>query len=98
MIINCLKRSVIVISLFIILITSSSWGFFAHQRINRLAVFTLPGELIRFYKSNISYITEHAVDADKRRYADTAEAARHFIDADHYGHAPFAVSGMNSAR
>lgn len=66
-----------------------SWGFFAHQRINRLAVFTLPGEMIRFYKSNINYITEHAVDADKRRYADTAEAARHFIDANRYGKAPF---------
>ena len=45
--------------------------------------------MIRFYKSNINYITEHAVDADKRRYADTAEAARHFIDADRYGPAPF---------
>lgn len=67
----------------------SSWGFFAHKHINRLAVFTLPGEMVRFYKSNITYISEHAVDADKRRYADTAEGARHFIDADRYGLAPF---------
>lgn len=75
--------------LIIIGFACSSWGFFAHQRINRLAVFTLPSEMIRFYKSNINYIAEHAVDADKRRYADTAEAARHFIDADRYGKAPF---------
>ena len=67
----------------------SSWGFFAHQRINRLAVFTLPKGMIKFYKSNIEYITEHSVDPDKRRYADTAEASRHFIDADRYGQSPF---------
>jgi hypothetical protein len=67
----------------------SSWGFFAHQRINRLAVFTLPKGMIKFYKSNINFITEHAVDADKRRYADTSEAPRHFIDADRYGSLPF---------
>ncbi len=73
----------------ITLLLFSSWGFFAHQRINRLAVFTLPKGMIRFYKSNISFITEHAVDPDKRRYADTAEAPRHFIDADRYGQNPF---------
>lgn len=69
----------------------SSWGFFAHMRINRLAVFTLPSNLIGFYKSNINYITEHAVDPDKRRYADSLEAPRHYLDADHYGKEPFMV-------
>ena len=68
-----------------------SWGFFAHQRINRLAVFTLPKDLIGFYKSNINYITEHAVDPDKRRYADSLEAPRHYLDADHYGKEPFEI-------
>jgi hypothetical protein len=67
----------------------SSWGFFAHQKINRLAVFTLPQQMIKFYKNNIKYITEHAVDPDKRRYADPAEAPRHYLDADHYGTSPF---------
>ncbi len=67
----------------------SSWGFFAHQKINRLAVFTLPQAMIKFYKNNIHYLTDHAVDPDKRRYADPAEAPRHFLDADHYGHSPF---------
>ncbi|MBK0382669.1 S1/P1 Nuclease [Pedobacter sp. SD-b] len=73
----------------------SSWGFFAHMRINRLAVFTLPGDLIGFYKSNINYITEHAVDPDKRRYADSLEAPRHYLDADHYGKEPFKVIPRN---
>ena len=67
----------------------SSWGFYAHQQINRMAVFTLPQGMSRFYKNNISFITAHAVDPDKRRYADTAEATRHFLDADRYGVAPF---------
>lgn len=40
--------------------------------------------MIRFYKSNITYISDHAVDPDKRRYADTAEAARHYLDTEAY--------------
>ena len=66
-----------------------SWGFFAHYRINRLAVFTLPKGMSTFYKANIEFITEHAVSADKRRYVDSTEAPRHFLDADHYGKKPF---------
>ena len=66
-----------------------NWGFFGHQRINRMAVFTLPPEMMPLYKKNIEYITEHAVDPDKRRYATRLEAFRHFIDADHWGKAPF---------
>lgn len=62
----------------------TSWGFFAHKRINRLAVFTLPSGMSRFYKSNIQYLTDHAIDPDKRRYADTAEAARHYLDVELY--------------
>lgn len=63
-----------------------SWGFFGHKKINRMAVFTLPPEMIKFYKKNIEYITEHAVDPDKRRYAVEGEAPRHYIDIDHYVH------------
>ena len=66
-----------------------SWGFWAHQRINRLAVFTLPEEMLVLYKTHLDFITEHAVDPDKRRYAVDGEAARHFIDIDHYGELPF---------
>ncbi len=67
---------------------AKTWGFWAHKRINRLAVFTLPPEMMVFYKKHIEFITEHAVDADKRRYASEDEAARHFIDIDHYGTTP----------
>lgn len=72
-----------------ILITLSSWGFFAHKRINRIAVFTLPKAMAGFYEANIDFITEHAVDPDKKRYVDSLEAPRHFLDADHYGKRPF---------
>lgn len=60
------------------------WGFFGHKRINRIAVFTLPPEMLGFFKEHIEYITEHAVDPDKRRYAVEGEAQLHYIDIDHY--------------
>lgn len=62
------------------------WGFYGHKKINRLAVFILPKEMFSFYKKHIEFITEHAVDPDKRRYATEGEAPRHYIDIDHYGH------------
>jgi hypothetical protein len=62
-----------------------SWGFFAHKKINRLAVFTLPPEMIGFYKKNIEYITEASCNPDRRRYAVPEEAARHYIDLDDFG-------------
>lgn len=66
-------------------IVSSSWGFFSHQKINRVAVFTLPIEMMGFYKYHIQYITEKAINPDKRRYIMKEEAARHYIDLDVYG-------------
>ncbi len=78
----CLLLSIVVYSVY-------SWGFYAHKRINRLAVFTLPKAMIGFYKSNIEYITEQAVAPDKRRYSDQEEAPRHYLDADRYGASPF---------
>jgi len=41
--------------------------------------------MISFYKKNIDYLTAHAVDPDQRRYSHSEEAARHYIDLDHYG-------------
>lgn len=60
------------------------WGFAGHMRINRIAVFTLPPEMLGFFKEHIEYLTEHAVDPDKRRYAVKGEAECHYIDLDHY--------------
>ena len=65
---------------------TNTWGFYGHKRINRMAVFTLPPDLFSLYKTNIEFITDHAVDPDKRRYAAKGEAERHYIDIDHYAH------------
>ncbi|RFZ82072.1 S1/P1 Nuclease [Mucilaginibacter terrenus] len=72
-----------------IIVLCSSWGFYAHKRIHRTAVFTLPKGMAAFYRANINYITEHAISADKKRYVDSTEAPHHFFDADHYGKRPF---------
>ncbi|WP_162628104.1 zinc dependent phospholipase C family protein [Arcticibacterium luteifluviistationis] len=64
--------------------SSFIWGFYAHQQINRLAIYTLPEEMLGFYKKNIDYVTENAVNPDRRRYAVEGEAPRHYIDLDIY--------------
>lgn len=79
-----MKNYIISAILFIAIFVLPSWGFFAHQKINYHAVFTLPSGMIRFYKANITYLSEHAVDADKRRYADSLEAPRHYLDVELY--------------
>jgi len=68
----------------IILSAALPWGFYGHKKINKLAVFTLPPSIFPFYKENLNYITEHAVDPDKRRYIVPTEGPCHFIDLDHY--------------
>lgn len=68
---------------------SYGWGFWAHEQINRCAVFTLPEGMKKFYKKNIDFITIHSVDPDKRAHTDKKELMRHFLDADHYGTSPF---------
>lgn len=63
---------------------AQEWGFYGHRKINFMAVFTLPEEMLPLFKTQILYLSEHAVDADKRRYAAKEEAIRHYIDLDHY--------------
>ncbi len=91
-----ITRYIIFITIAVLAIVISSahtdnpvWGFYGHKKINRMAVFALPQEMIGFYKKNIEYVTEHAVDPDKRRYATKHEAVRHYIDVDHWGEIPF---------
>lgn len=86
-----MKRSLLTLTCIATLLLCSSWGFFAHHRIHRLAVFTLPKGMAGFYRANIDVITERAISADKKRYVDSTEAPHHFLDADHYGRQPFKV-------
>ncbi len=73
-----------IISIFCIT-NAYSWGFYGHRVINRMAVYTLPPEMFGFYKAHIQYITENAVNPDRRRYAVEGEAPRHYLDMDIYG-------------
>lgn len=63
---------------------ATSWGFYGHRTVNRLAIYTLPQEMMGFYKSNADYLTDHSVDPDKRRYSSPEESPRHYLDADYY--------------
>jgi hypothetical protein len=88
-----MKISLQVFIIFLLVLTAAAtaaledpqWGFFGHRRINRLAVFTLDQEMMPFFRGNIEWLTDHAVDPDKRRYASKYEAVRHYIDIDHWG-------------
>ncbi|HCX23026.1 MAG: S1/P1 Nuclease [Flammeovirgaceae bacterium] len=80
-----MKRLMSIVLIMMVFTVCYGWGFYAHERINRMAVFTLPPEMIKFYKHNIQYLTEKAVNPDKRRYIMKEEAARHYIDLDVYG-------------
>lgn len=62
-----------------------AWGFYAHRLINRQAVFSLPPELMVLFKPNLAYISDKAVNPDRRRYAVQGEAEKHYIDLDVYG-------------
>lgn len=84
------KQIITLVSLCSLGLISSNlpWGFYGHKKINRQAIFSLPPSIFPFYKEHILYITEHAVDPDKRRYILPSEGPCHFIDLDYYD-APF---------
>lgn len=71
------------------LILLSSWGFYAHKRIAQMAIYALPPEMRRFYAGHALSLIEQSVAPDKRRYIDPQEGARHFLDCEDFGTAPF---------
>lgn len=84
-----MKSVVVLLLILFARLESFAWGFYAHQRINYYAVFLLPPEMIVLFKHNITFLSEHAIDPDKRRYALPDEGPKHYIDIDHYGVYPF---------
>ncbi len=70
--------------LIILIVLCSSWGFFAHRKINELAIFTLPPDLSSFYKTHRHYLREHSTAPDARRYVDSMEAPRHYLDVENF--------------
>jgi hypothetical protein len=65
---------------------NTQWGFAGHQRINEFAVYLLPAEVQAVFIQHLPYLISQSVAPDQRRYAVEAEAARHYIDLDHYYH------------
>jgi len=61
-----------------------SWGFPAHKWVNATAIHALPPELHGWFKAHHAWLTEHAVDADRRKHTMEGEAERHYIDFDRY--------------
>lgn len=80
------KKSIAVLLTLVLVVCSTqksfSFGFFAHKKINRMAVFALPPEMIKFFKSHIEYIVEHAIDPDKRSRGVVGEDIKHYIDVE----------------
>jgi hypothetical protein len=56
-----------------------------------MAVFALPAEMMGFFKKHIDYVTDHAIDPDKRSRSVEGEQIKHYIDIDHYGDMPFEI-------
>jgi hypothetical protein len=84
-----MKKLFFLYSLLLITQQCYCWGFYGHRKINAYAIFLLPPEMMVLYKPYCDFITEHAVDPDKRRYTISQEGSRHFIDIDHYGNYPY---------
>lgn len=84
-----MRKILVIAALCFVAQAALSWGFFGHRKINYYSVFLLPPEMMTFYKANIDFLSEHAVDPDKRRYAIAAEGPRHYIDIDRYGTYPY---------
>ncbi|MBJ6143233.1 S1/P1 Nuclease [Hymenobacter sp. BT559] len=75
-----------------------AWGFYGHRLLNRLAVYTLPPEMLPFFKANIDYLTNNATRPDSRRTVVPTEAPRHFLDVDAYGDSALTRHGRGLPR
>ena len=91
---NAFNRSALALFMLLMLLLHAdvlSFGFFAHRKMNRMAVFILPPEMVGFFKKHVEYLSERSVDPDRRAHAVPGEAPRHYIDIDHFGVEPFAI-------
>jgi hypothetical protein len=89
----------VIFSLIIVSVGSAhAWGFYGHRLLNRLAVYTLPPEMLPFFKANIDYLTNNATRPDSRRTVVPTEAPRHFLDVDAYGDSALTSHGRGLPR
>ncbi len=60
-------------------------------------MYTLPPEMLPFFKANIDYLTTNATRPDSRRTVVPTEAPRHFLDVDAYGDSALTRHGLPRA-
>jgi len=90
---NCFKFCLFGLALFVMssfdIEDEDVWGFYAHKLINQHAIYLLPVDLIPVFKSHLDDVRHFAIAPDQRRHSSPFEAARHYIDIDHWGTYPF---------
>ncbi|HET8573809.1 MAG TPA: zinc dependent phospholipase C family protein [Edaphocola sp.] len=66
---------------------SNAWGAWAHQHINRAAIFALPEPMRSFYFNHNDFLTMQASVPDLRKYVLDlkTEFPRHYFDTEAYG-------------
>lgn len=61
----------------------ASWGWSGHKKINKKSALSFPFEMGAFVVWADS-LANHASDADDRKYTDSTESPKHYIDIDSY--------------
>ena len=80
-----LKKVLLSISLILILLMASSWGFLVHRTVQQIAIYELPKSMLAFFYKHKDKLVYDAPRADIRRSKDSTEATKHFIDLEMYG-------------
>ncbi|MBS1660951.1 MAG: hypothetical protein JST68_07850 [Bacteroidetes bacterium] len=79
------KLPIFSVTLLLLLLICSSWGFLVHRTVNQLAIYQLPRPTQSFFWQMRDSIVRQAPRPDVRRNTDPQEAPRHFIDLEAYG-------------
>lgn len=73
-------RTAVLLTLTIIL---AGWGWSGHKKINKKCALSFPFEM-NSYLVWADSLANHASDADDRKYTDSTESPKHYIDIDDY--------------
>ena len=71
--------------------TTGAWGFWSHRQIHQHAIRSLPEGMTPFFTAHADTLMAWSVDPDQRRFSDSTEGPKHYIDIDRYGARPFAA-------
>ncbi|HCT31000.1 MAG TPA: hypothetical protein DIW31_09765 [Bacteroidales bacterium] len=77
------KKFFISFSALLLTLLLVSWGGTGHRKISEYAGLSFNSEMSEF-NSWVSYIKEHASDADNRKSTDNSEGPKHYINIDNY--------------